>query len=81
MKFFSNLWSNTPINGSFLDDAEYIHRSRWSQKFSEAARADFRPFDSLRFRRHFLQPLRKSLPISARAQALQDVYLIGIRAD
>src|SRR6266849_2972056 len=32
MKFFSNLWSSTPIGRSFLDEAEYIHRSRWSQK-------------------------------------------------
>src|SRR4029077_18221250 len=29
--------SSTPISRSFpLDDAEYIHRSRWSQKISEA---------------------------------------------
>src|SRR4029077_4683885 len=81
MKFFSKRWSSTPIGRPFLNNAEYIHRSRWSQKFSEAPRQFTRLFASPGFCGDFLKPLRKSLPIRAWPQGLHDFNLGGIRAD
>src|SRR6267154_6279566 len=78
MKFFSNRWSSTPIGRSFLDDAEYIHRSRWSQNLSAGTLA---LSQSVLAAPDVLELARKRLPIGAGTQALQDVNLIGVRTN
>src|SRR6266853_2090911 len=78
MKFFSNRWSSTPIGRSFLDDAEYIHRSRWSQNLSAGTLA---LSQSVLAAPDVVELARKRLPIGAGTQALQDVNLIGVRTN
>src|SRR5882762_1543913 len=81
MKFFSKRWSSTPIGRSFLDDAEYIHRSCWSQNLCEAPRRGATAPNSFRFCREFLERPGKRLPVRCGPEALENVNLIRIRAD
>src|SRR5260370_2064601 len=66
---------------SFPNAAEYIHRNGRSQNFSEASQPNLSASASLRFCGEFFKLLRKSLPIACRPEALENVDLIGIRAD
>src|SRR5713226_2447239 len=81
MKFFSNRWSSTPIGGHPLITPSIFTVSPGVKTSLGHPRPEASVPTSSRFCREFFKPARKGFPVRGRTQALQDVDLVGVRAD